>query len=145
MKTKWSMDKDNWIIIEVVEGDWEMNKFREKSQETDNVISYQELVLKHTDMAATVISNAHDDDTLEIAENHIAVLKELLRPDSNYKDAINILNEEYGNKIAQMNEVAREANKVELRKLYTHEHFGILMELMKRRKFSYVGQVDEKL
>jgi hypothetical protein len=74
-----------------------------------------------------------EKEDVEIAERHMRVFKEMLRPDKNYIAGLSVLNEEFGKKIKEATGNPQLA--LDLQIDYAIEHYGILMELLKRRGY----------
>lgn len=111
-----------------------MKKFMDDNIDfTKNILSFQTLVLFQLYKTLLWISNMSESQDVEIVERHLRAFKELLRPDKDYKQALSILNEEYEEKVKNMPQT--KVKSLDLQIDYAMEHFGILMELLKRKGY----------
>jgi len=107
-----------------------------------HIIDFKGIVLWQVAKTAAQLSEPHSPEDLDIAEYHMRVLKELLRPDGSYIDGISLLNEEYQEKTSLLSADQRKTREFELRIDYAIEHLGILMELLKRKRFAVITRAD---
>lgn len=107
----------------------------EKIDFTKNVLNFQTLVLFQIYKTTLWLSNITLKEDIETAERHMRVLKEILRPDTNYTSALSLLNEEFEGKIKKASDRGDKELIFNLQIDYSIEHFGILMELLKRRGY----------
>jgi len=106
--------------------------------EERKITDFNEIVLLQVNDTRRVLNLRE----LDMAEMHLRVLKELLGADKEYYHALDVLNDEYEKKQIHLNPKQREETSNELKLYYTVEHFGLLRELLKRKRYSVVGEAE---
>lgn len=101
---------------------------------SQNPRTFQELIIKYQDRTMHWLCNMVEPQEIVIAEQHMKVLKETLRPDPQYRTSLSVLNKDYDEKVAAASK-SRNVKLSDLQIDYAIDHYGILMELLKRKGY----------
>lgn len=101
------------------------------------VLNEKHLVLWQQWQTMFVLNNAGDKQDIERAERHLQVLKETVRPDRTYILDLENLNRNFQ---LMLKQAQNEKAIFDLQVDYAIEHYGFLMELLKRRGYCILAK-----
>ena len=117
-----------------------MKPEHKNEEEIKNFTDFKHLVLFQVYKVILWLSNASESEELDVCETHIRVLKEMLRSDSIYNVKVRELNKDYETKLRNIPPNSKTNMELILKKEYSLDHFGLLMDLLMRKGYAIIRE-----